>query len=96
MITSIKQNDSADDFVSNILRNTVRYVRLFELAADNLVPVPTTERPVVNDVFDILQVCIGLYNGHRFIINFNRTKDWTSLEKQATPLPQYLTPRTVW
>ena len=42
-----------EDFVSNMKRNTIRYVRLFEKAVDALLP-EATER-IEEDIFDILQ-----------------------------------------
>jgi len=43
------------EFVSNILRNTARYIRYFEDEADKLMPPPSSPY-VMNDVIDVLEV----------------------------------------
>ena len=49
------QHTRDEEFLTNISSNTVRYMRLFESAADSLV---SQGRPFEEDVIDVLQVCI--------------------------------------
>lgn len=43
------------EFVSNITRNTARYIRYFEDEADKLMPAPSSPY-LANDVIDVLEV----------------------------------------
>lgn len=52
LLDDIIDHKNDTEFVSNIQRNTVRYIRLFEAAIDTLLPQPTEE--FERDVYDIL------------------------------------------
>ena len=52
-VDDILDHKHDDDFVANLMKNTVRYVRHFEKAAMELLPEPTTG--LEDDVYDILK-----------------------------------------
>ena len=52
-VDDILDHKNDEEFVANLSRNTVRYVRLFEKAVEELLPPPGVQ--VEEDIFDILQ-----------------------------------------
>ena len=76
-----------DDFVQNITRNTLRYLRYFEEAADEILDsLAETVRRQENDVFDILQ-------NQREAANRNNNGDSQSGTAPRGDMPRSLTRR---
>ena len=58
------QHQADDEFVQNIMDNTLRYAELFAEAVDELLPPPNTDITHRLDILDVLKVRINVLFHH--------------------------------